>query len=167
MEVQLPSPSPPAFADTESVTNAPLGRAIATARLLKCAIELVATKSNSVELAFGRDADGDGALAEPEPAMRLGWDSGVWFLEGGTNRIEAEVSDPPSPARFSVTLRVDEAGAPVAWSCETFATVPARQPVWLFSRDWDVVRLSVRGFGSRDETVSVRLDADASVMVLR
>ena len=166
-EVQLPPAPPPAFADTESVTNAALGGAVATARLLRCTVELTATPSNNVEVAFGRDADGDGALAEGEAAMRLSWDCGAWFLESGTNRFEAAVAEPPSPARFELSLRVDERGAPVVWSCGAFTNLPVRPPAWLFSRGWDVVRLSVRGFGPRDESVSVRFDADASVLILR
>ena len=167
VEVSLPVVPPPAFADTESVTNAPLPAAMATARLLRCTVELDASASNAVEVAFGRDADDDGALAEGEAAMRLGWDAGAWFLEGGTNRFDAAVAEPPTPARFELSLRVDEHGAPLAWSCGALTNLPPRPPPDFFSREWDVVRLSVRGFGSRDELVSVRLDADASVLILR
>ena len=167
-EVALPEVPAARFADTESVTNAALpARAMASARLVRCTVELAASASNCVEVAFGKDSDGDGALAGDEIAMRLGWDSGAWFLEGGTNRFEAAVAEPPTPSRLELSLRVDERGAPVAGSCGAFTNLPAPPPAWLFSREWDVVRLSVRGFGSRDESVSVRLDADASVMILR
>ena len=166
-EVVVPPAPPPAFADTESVTNAALPTAVATARLLRCAIELHATSSNNVEVAFGRDTDGDGVLTESEAAMRLGWDCGAWFLEGGTTRIESAVAEPSETARFELSLRVDERGAPIAWSRGAFTNAPARPPAWLFSREWDAVRLAVRGFGPRDEFVSTRLDADASVMILR
>ena len=138
-----------------------------SARLVRCTVELAASASNCVEGAFGRDTDGDGVLTEGEAAMRLGWDSGAWFLEGGTNRLEVAVADPPTSARLELSLRVDERGAPVAGSCGAFTNLPARPPSWLFSREWDAVRLAVRGFGPRDESVSVRLDADASVMILR
>ena len=166
-EVDIPTAPPPVFADTESVMNAPLSGVVASARLVRCAIALTATPSNNVEVAFGRDTDGDGALTEAEPSMRLGWDCGAWFLEGGTNRIESAVAEPPSPARFELSLRVDKRGTPIAWSCGAFTNAPMRPPAWLFSREWDTVRLAVRGFGSRDELVSVRLDADASVLILR
>ena len=166
-EVFVPPAPPPEHFDTESVTNTTLPAAVATARLLRCVVELTATPSNNVEVSFGRDADGDGALGDAEPAMRLGWDCGAWFFEGGTNRFEAAVAEPPSHARFELSLRVDESGMPVVWSCGAFTNLPVRPPAWLFSREWDVVRLSVRGFGPRDESVSVRLDADASVLILR
>ena len=167
-EVALPPAPPPAHFDTESVTNAPLPATImARARLVRCTVELAASASNCVEVAFGRDANGDGSLVGDEVSMRLGLDSGAWFLEGGTNRLEAAVAEPPTPARLELSLRVDERGAPVAGSCGAFTNLPAGPPSWLFSREWDTVRLGVRGFGPRDESVSVRLDADASVMILR
>ena len=164
----MPEVPASAFADTESVTNAALpARAMESARLVRCTVELAASASNCVEIAFGRDTDVDGVLTEGEAAMRIGWDSGAWFLEGGTNRFEAAVAEPPTPARLELSLRVDERGAPVAGSCGAFTNLPARPPTWLFSREWDAVRLAVRGFGPRDESVTVRLDTDASVMILR
>ena len=76
-EVALPEVSAARFADTESVTNAALpARAMASARLVRCTVELAASASNCVEVAFGRDANGDGSLVGDEVAMRLGWDSG-------------------------------------------------------------------------------------------
>ena len=48
-EVAVPSAPPPAFADTESVTNAPIGAALATARFLRVELSHDATPSNNVE----------------------------------------------------------------------------------------------------------------------
>ena len=50
---------------------------------------------------------------------------------------------------------------------DPFSDVTAAPPDWLFSRDWDVVRLTVRGTDERDESLSVRLDTDAGVLILR
>ena len=99
-EVALPPAPPPAFADTESVTNAPLGRAL------------------------------------------------------------------------SFEVRVAENGTPRVWTVSTigggaFTNFPVGPPEWSFSRDWTTVRLAVRGVDARDETVSVRLDTDPGVLILR
>ena len=40
-------------------------------------------------------------------------------------------------------------------------------PGWLFSRAWDTVRLTVRGTDERDEELSIRLDTDSGVLILR
>ena len=45
--------------------------------------------------------------------------------------------------------------------------VAAAPPDWIFSRAWDTVRLTVRGTDERDEALSVRLDTDAGVLILR
>ena len=71
-ELRIPSVPPPAFADTESVTNAPLGRALETSRFLRVRIELTATPSNNVEVAFGTE---EGAAfrsgAKPSPSVGI------------------------------------------------------------------------------------------------
>ncbi len=52
-EVRMPSAPPPAHYDTESVTNAPLGIALASARFLRVEVALTGSPSNNVEVAFG------------------------------------------------------------------------------------------------------------------
>ena len=49
--------------DTEVVTNAALPAARADSRVFAFSLELDATESNNVEVAFGRDADNDGGLS--------------------------------------------------------------------------------------------------------
>ncbi len=52
-EVRVPSALSPAHYDTESVTNAPLGIALASARFLRVEVALTGSPSNNVEVAFG------------------------------------------------------------------------------------------------------------------
>ena len=82
------------FSDTEAVTNVVFSFAEDVARDFSVRLELDATPSNCVEVAFGCDADGDGRLGTAEAELALGWDCGRWFVVG-TNRlarIEAEPS---------------------------------------------------------------------------
>ena len=53
---------------------------------------------------------------------------------------------------------------PMHFDTESVTNAP---PAWLFSRSWDTVRLTVRGTDERDEVLSVRLDTDAGIMILR
>ena len=79
VETTLPIPLPSEYADTESridfaVTNWPgLGRHI------KLWLSTVATPSNNVQIAFGRDANADGTLAPHEIQIVAGFDCGTWF----------------------------------------------------------------------------------------
>ena len=61
-EVRLPSIPPSAHIDTESVTNAPLGNALASARFLRVEIALTASPSNNIEVAFGAEEGARGVL---------------------------------------------------------------------------------------------------------
>ena len=169
-EVALPPAPPPAFADTESVTNAPLGRALETSRFLRVRIELTATPSNNVEVAFG--TGGGSELPFGSEAFAGGWDCGAWFIASPTNRIEGATCTNAAPRALSFEVRVAENGTPRVWTVSTigggaFTNFPVGPPEWSFSRDWTTVRLAVRGVDARDETVSVRLDTDPGVLILR
>ena len=58
--------------DTEVVTNHSFTAIRSDSRVFSLTLELDATPSNNVEVAFGRDADGDGALSRFEATMRVG-----------------------------------------------------------------------------------------------
>ena len=173
-EVALPPAPPPAHFDTESVTNAPLLRPMMDrARLLRANVSLWATPSNNVEVAFGASRGGDGVLLPGDESLAFGWENGAWFLASPTNRLRSAVTNDAAQRTLSFKLRVREDGSPFSLSVadsasgELFPDVTNAPPAWLFSRDWDVVRLTVRGTDERDESLSVRLDTDAGVLILR
>ena len=173
-EVRLPSAPPPAHFDTESVTNAPIPRpVIESARIFRASVSLRATPSNNVEVAFGSSRDGDGVLLPGDESFAFGWENGVWFLASPTNRIRSTAFEQAAARSLSFQLRVREDGSPVslvvsdAIAGGLFPDLTNAPPAWLFSRDWDTVRLTVRGTDERDENLSVRLDTDAGVLILR
>ena len=173
-EVALPLVPPPAHFDTESVTNAPLRRAtMDRARFFRASVSLWATPSNNVEVAFGMSRSGDGVLLPGDESLAFGWENGAWFLASPTNRIRSAASNQAAQRTLSFHLRVREDGSPISLSAEDAATgvlfsdMTNAPPAWLFSRDWDIVRLTVRGTDERNESLSVRLDADADVLILR
>ena len=82
---------PGGFADTEVATNVTVAIP-ADKNRLTLSLTVDCTPSNSVEVAIGRDADGDGDLAPDEADCVLGYDCGEWFVrreEGTGNREEA------------------------------------------------------------------------------
>ncbi len=173
-EVVLPPAPPPAHLDTESVTNAPLRRAMMDrARLFRATVSLFATPSNNVEVAFGTSRRGDGVLLPDDEALAFGWENGTWFLASPTNRLRSAAEDEAAQRTLSFDLRVREDGSPVAFSVADavggglFPDVTNAPPAWLFSRAWNAVRLTVRGTDERNESLSVRLDTDAGVLILR
>ena len=71
---------PVSFADAETSTNVPFAVGRDGARLLAFTLSCRATPTNGVEVAFGRDADSDGALGVEEADFAVGWDCGAWFV---------------------------------------------------------------------------------------
>ena len=87
--------------DTEVVTNHSFTAIRSDSRVFSFALELDATPSNNVEVAFGRDADGDGVLSRFEATMRVGWDCGVWeIVDCATGDV---FSEPGSPGPVSLS----------------------------------------------------------------
>lgn len=178
-EFAMPPAPPPAFADTESTTNAPLPAApVARARLVTARLALVASPSNNVQVALGAAREPGGPLLQGDEALALGWDAGVWFLASPTNRLE----EPPAAAAgqtaeraIRLSMRLAASGRPIAFEAREegatnalFASLAAAPPQWLFSRAWDAARVDVRGTDPRGgEAVSVRLDTDAGILILR
>ena len=86
--------------DTEVVTNHSFTAMRSDSRVFSFMLELDATPSNNVEVAFGRDADGDGVLSRFEATMRVGWDCGVWeIVDCATGDV---FSEPGSPGPVSL-----------------------------------------------------------------
>lgn len=164
---------PSGFADTESATNAPIrAGALVDARTFTGSIALDATVSNAVEVAFGRSG-ADGNLAPGEETFAVGWDGGRWFFASATERIESAEIDGPARRTLSFSVRVPAAGPPWDLSVSAdgagsaFAELVAAPPDWLFSRNWNVVRLTTRGVDDPGESVSVRFATDPGMVILK
>ena len=173
-EVAVPVAPPPAHFDTESVTNAPVLRPMMErARLLRASVSLWATPSNNVEIAFGTSRNADGVLLPGDESLAFGWENGAWFLASPTNRVRSAAFAEAASRSLTFQLRVRENGSPVSLAVldanagGLFPDLTNAPPAWLFSHDWDTVRLTVRGTDERDESLSVRLDTDAGILILR
>ena len=77
--VVVPSLPAPVRPLAEIETNVVFDAGLAGDNLWRLSIELDATASNCVEVVFGTDADGDGALGIEEGGLCVGWDCGEWF----------------------------------------------------------------------------------------
>ena len=166
------------WADTEATTNCPFVLSDPNVRHLQLALDLAATSSNNVELAFGRDADADGVLSLGEISLAVGWDAGSWFVREGLATGSRELAHWSAPAateesaksfRFSLDLRVDrprsvvaeENGTPLVWN------VPDELPGWMFSREWDTMRLAVRGVDAPNEVARARAKVDGTALIVK
>ena len=170
----LPTLPTPEFADTEVTAYHPLDQAMPSVCGLTFALAFRGTPSNNVEIAFGRDDDGDGDLSFGESDVRVGWDCGRYFIECV-----------PTGARFEEqTVGTNGADRTLHWDCalkhrvmrglsvsnevwRVFATVTADPPNWLYDANWDTLRLTARGPDVRNEQFDVEVSTTGIAVIFR
>ena len=69
------------LADTEVSTNIAFNATRRDMREFDVRMELSGSVSNCVQVAFGRDEDGDGDLAPEETGLMFGWRGGRYVIE--------------------------------------------------------------------------------------
>ena len=145
--------------DTEVVTNAALPAARADSRVFGFSLELDGTASNNVEVAFGRDADNDGGLSRAETDLLVGWDCGEWkIVDCATGD---ETIEQGTDGRVSLDWRMEFNAAYVPRSLSVtindsaaFAALAANPPRFLYSSEWDMVRVVCRGMDYPSPSIS-------------
>ncbi len=172
----IPVPVVPesAFADREAVTNAAVRPSLVQrARTFSGDIALYATPSNALEVAFGTSRNGDGILLPGDETFSIGWSDGAWFVASPTNHIATATLVGATRRSLSFSVRMSEEGVPTRLTVsadglgDAFASLTSTPPPWLFSRDWNVVRVTASGVDATAEAVSIRLDNDPWLFIAR
>ena len=122
-------------------------------------LELDATPSNNVEIAFGRDADADGELSRQEETLLVGWDCGEWKVVDCATGNEVCEEGTCGRTRLDWLVRFDADGVPGSLEAKAggsvaFADLAANPPRFVFSPDWNMVRVVGRGLDSLNPSVS-------------
>ena len=135
---------PGVFADTEVATNVTVAIP-ADKNRPTLSLTVDCTPSNSVEVAIGRDADGDGDLASDEADYVLGYDCGEWFVrrEEGTGNVE---EDGLNAGRMTRDFRL------------------VREYI---DFDWNLVKVVRRGLGPSAEFASVSANRQGLAVIVR
>ena len=167
-------PLPPCeFADTESATNHLFSTTRPGSQILSFQIGLLASPSNNVEIAIGRDSDEDGELSIDETAMVVGWDCGEWVVrspESGAALHAQAVSGNVSKL-LEWTLHVSngemrslaamENGEPLDLA------LTGRPPAWMFDSTWNLVKFTARGVDDAGGVFRAQLLANGTLIRLR
>ncbi len=169
--------TPPAteWADGEAATNAALPVATWQRRGHFDVRMSVAAGTNLVQLAFGRDADGDGELSRAETVLVVGRGLGETFVEDVAARMRYAEALPPAVGRrglgWRVFLRAD--GAPTRLIATNEAGVAVftewrhAPPAWSFDPSWDTVRAVSAGPDDADGRMRVEIGPDGTLCVFR
>ena len=160
--VEVPTLPASECADTEVATNLAFRTSRRGVKSLDVRIEYTGSESNCVEMAFGRDADGNGDLAAEEMRLLLGWRGGRRFVEdvASDNRVY-EDAEPASGRRFlALSVATDGGLVPrtAKFTCESgpcFASLAAHPPRFLCDSSWNLVKVVRRGASAADEWCAV------------
>ena len=134
--------------DTQVVTN----MAVSAQGSREYSFELAfsGTASNNVEIAFGSDADSNGALSVDEIGLSAGWDCGEWFVMNAATGERAVASAAEGVHSLVGTIRLRTGGLvrEIAFRDGEevlFPTLQGRARAWAFPAGWNMVRLVGRG----------------------
>jgi hypothetical protein len=163
------------WSDREAVTNAALPVATWQKRGHFDVRMSVAAGTNLVQLAFGRDADGDGELSRAETALVVGRGFADAFVEDVAARMRYVEDLPPAAGRrglgWRVFLRADGAPTGLITTNETgVAVFPEWRyapPTWSFDPSWDTVRIVSAGPDDADGRVRVEIGPDGTLFIMR
>jgi len=173
----VPELPPPVFADTEVSTNVAMKAWTERTRMFNVVLSFDATPSNNVQVAFGTDASADGNLSDEEAGLTLGWDCGEWFIasDAVTNRFTAAPAgtETRKELRLQMSLGADglprklelaDGTSPLAFTGFYLSPAP---PAWMFSKDWNLLKVVARGIDEQNEQITVVLSNDAVMLLLR
>ena len=173
--VVSPTLPEPEWGDCEAATNAALPVATWQKRGHFDVRLSVAAGTNLVQLAFGRDANGDGELSYAETALVMGRGLGEAFVEDVAARRRYVEALPPSAGRrglgLRVSLRADGTPTGLVATNETGAAVFSEwrhaPPAFCFDPSWDTVRVVSAGPDDADGRVRVEIGPDGTLFIMR
>ena len=138
------------YVDTETVTNVSFTAWEQGLKEFRFNLEFTGSVSNNVEMAFGTDADGDGTLSDDEVSVIAGWDCGELFVENNATDERASSAAAAAPHHFSCVIELRSNGRIVNATYSdngspVFPALAAAKPSWIYSTDWNMVRMTGRG----------------------
>ena len=167
---QLPEP---AYADTEVCTNVPCARLLSDVRELEVVLDFTGTASNCVQVAFGRDDDGNGDLSKRETGLVVGWRAGDYFIEDvqSGDRFREASGATNAMRRLSFRAAAGEGGAKsasvVCDGSAKFGEALGGDPRWMYGADWNLMKVTRRGADSPGEIVLAASDHGGMRFIVR
>ena len=157
-QIEVPTLPQSECADAEVSTNVVFRTSRRGVRTFDVRIAYTGSASNCVEVAFGRDEDGNGDLSAEEMRLLLGWRGGRRFVEdvAADERIY-EDAEPVSGRRLlALSVEAGESLVPrrASFTCESgpcFDSLAAHPPRFLCDSSWSLVKVVRRGASAADE----------------
>ena len=162
------------FVDTEASTNVPLPACGGDPHIFGFSLEFAGSASNAVDVAFGVDADGDGALAPEETRLVMGWDCGEWFVRSESDGVELteSASTTVGPQTLRMSVRVGWSGRVPSVDVRTgdarrFVALSSEPLDWLHDCSWNLCRIASHGVDAHGASFSVSSSHDGMRVIVR
>ena len=174
--VSVPPLPVPSYADTEVTTNIVFNKYRSDVKEFEFKFTLDCSPSNCIQVAFGTDADGDGALSFSETGTVYGWRNGRYFIEdviAGKRYVHyIKPENRMGTQAFTVNVRTTSDDLPKIFSANidgnsVFTNLSTTVPEWLYQPKWNLMRITRRGVNTAAEWFSCKIVYSSFYITIR
>ena len=153
LHVEVEPEEVPECATTEVSTNVAFNGSLKDVREVRMHFTFEGVSSNCIQVAFGRDADGNGVLSFDETDAVYGWRNGRYFAEDVKLGVRTEEEEAAMGSALSVRIRMTKESLPAHFAATNGAGVAVLAglaspvPEWTYRPEWNMMRVTRRGPG--------------------
>lgn len=163
------------FPDTEISTNILFNARKLRTEIFEVGWFMESITSNNFQVAFGTDANKDGVLSFEETGLVVGWKNDRYFIEdvlGGVRYDGLPDTEREWREHFLLRMSIDKKGKPSAFAVTLddapfFSELSRYCPSWLYSREWDILKITRRGAGKPSEWALMRWDFKYTYIIVK
>ena len=140
-------------ASTEVSTNVAFNGSLKDVREVRMHFTFEGVSSNCIQVAFGRDADGNGVLSFDETDAVYGWRNGRHFAEDVKTGVRTEEPEAATGRALSVRMRMTKESLPAHFAATNgvgvavLGDIASSVPDWVYRPEWNLMRVTRRGPG--------------------
>ena len=153
LHVEVQPGAIPECVSTEVSTNIPFNAVRSDVREVRMHFTFEGVSSNCIQVAFGRDADGDGVLSFGETDVVYGWRNGRHFAEDVKAGVRTEEPEAATGRALSVRMRMTKESLPAHFAATNgvgvavLGDIASSVPEWIYRPEWNLMRVTRRGPG--------------------
>ena len=160
------------YADTEVTTNIAINTQRFDVKEFALNIFFEAASSNNIQVAFGRDEDGNGILSFSETDAVYGYRNGKSVIEDVKNAVRYEEVPADGSRNFNIKMRMKKDYTPKEFSAsvgtsQIFTDFSSDVPSWLYRPDWNLMRVTRRGAGAPADWLSCDIKYSHFYIIVR
>lgn len=160
------------YADTEVTTNISFNAQRIDIKEFGLNIYFGLGSTNAIQVAFGRDEDGNGILSFSETDAVYGYRNGKSVIEDVKNAVRYEEVPADGSRNFNIKMRMKKDYTPKEFSAsvgtsQIFTDFLSDVPSWLYRPDWNLMRVTRRGAGAPAEWLSCNIKYSHFYIIVR